>query len=67
MHFVIEKDNQWDTQIYTKIVICKYDYQQFMKQHKKGTTVIINALPNEYFAKIISLILTIFSIKQSNL
>lgn len=51
MHFVIEKDNQWDTQIYTKIVICKYDYEQFMKQHKKGTTVIINALPNEYFAK----------------
>ena len=52
MHFVIEKDNQWDTQIYTKIVIFKYDYEQFMKQHKRTTYHMLK----EYFARIIYLI-----------
>lgn len=51
MHFVVEKDNKWDPQIYTKIVICKYDYNTFIEKYNNGMNVIINALPSEYFAK----------------
>lgn len=51
MHFVVEKDNKWGPQIYTKIVICKYDYDKFIEEYKDGMAVIINALPSEYFAK----------------
>lgn len=51
MHFVVEKDDNWDSQIYTKVVICKYNYDKFMELYKNDMTVIINALPSEYFAK----------------
>ena len=51
LHFVVEKDGKWDSQIYTKIVICKYNYKQFTQELNGGKTVIINALPAEYFAK----------------
>lgn len=61
LHFVVEKnenekdgnekDGKWDSQIYTKIVICKYGYKQFAQELNGGKTVIINALPAEYFAK----------------
>lgn len=51
MHFVVEKDQKWDAQIYTKIVICKYDYNTFIQHNNSGLCVIINALPSEYFAK----------------
>ncbi len=51
IHFVIEKDGVWDAQIYTKIVICKYDLSKFLKNKKEGLTVLINALPSEYYGK----------------
>ncbi len=51
LHFVVEKDGKWGSQIYTKIVICKYTYKQFVQELNGGKTVIINALPAEYFAK----------------
>lgn len=53
LHFVVEKtkNQTWDNQIYTKIVICKYKFKQFMNKYKDGFHVIINALPAEYFAK----------------
>ena len=51
VHFVVEKDGQWDRQIYTKVVICNYTFKTFVDEVKTGTTVIINALPSEYFAK----------------
>lgn len=51
VHFVVDKDGEWDRQIYTKVVICKYRFNTFIDELKSGTTVIINALPAEYFAK----------------
>ena len=51
MHFVIEKNGKWENQIYTKIVICKYNLEKFMKEKKDDLTVIINALPSEYYGK----------------
>ena len=51
MHFVVEKHGNWDPQIYTKIIICKYNYNKFIQEYKSRTSVIINALPSEYFAK----------------
>ena len=51
LHFVIEKDGNWDKQIYTKIVICKYSLKKFMQEKENKLTVLINALPSEYFAK----------------
>jgi rhodanese-related sulfurtransferase len=53
LHFVVEKDKNktWDSQIYTKIVICKYHFKRFMHEYKDGFHVTINALPAEYFAK----------------
>ena len=51
VHFVVEKDGEWDRQIYTKVVICNYTLKTFVDEIKSGTTVLINALPGEYFAK----------------
>jgi len=51
VHFVVEKDGEWDRQIYTKVVICNYALKTFVDEIKSGTTVLINALPGEYFAK----------------
>jgi len=51
LHFVVEKDGEWDRQIYTKIVVCKYKFKKFVEEVKTGMTVVLNALPAEYFAK----------------
>ena len=51
LHFVIEKDEKWDNQIYTKIVICKYNLKKFLQEKENKLTILINALPSEYFAK----------------
>lgn len=53
LHFVMKNENhdEWDSQIYTKIVVCKYDFKKFMSYYKTGLYVIINALPSSYFAK----------------
>ena len=52
-HFVIsnKEKNEWLPQIYTKILICKYDYNKTQSIMKTGLCVLINALPCEYFAK----------------
>ena len=51
LHFVVEENNTWGKQIYTKIVICKYSLKKFMQEKENKLTVLINALPSEYFAK----------------
>ena len=51
LHFVVENNGKWNDQIYTKIVICKYSLEKFMKEKKEDLTVIINALPSEYYGK----------------
>jgi len=51
LHFVVEKEGNWNNQIYTKVVICKYGFNKFVQEMKSGMTVILNALPAEYFAK----------------
>ena len=50
VHFVVEKDGQWDRQIYTKVVICNYTLKKFVDEIKSGTTFLINAIPTEYAA-----------------
>ena len=51
LHFVVEKEGGWGSQIYTKVVVCKYKFKKFIEEAKYGTTVLLNALPAEYFAK----------------
>lgn len=53
LHFVISnKDNdKWGSQIYTKIVVCKFGYQKAMKLLNSRKYLFINALPAEYYGK----------------
>jgi len=51
LHFCIEKDNSWQHNIYTKIVVCKYDFKKSMDMINSGLYVVINALPHQYYAK----------------
>lgn len=53
LHFVIsnEKKDKWMDQIYTKIVVCKFELKQSLKLLKSGATVFINALPSQYYGK----------------
>lgn len=51
MHFVVEKKGSWYPQIYTKVVICKYELRKFVEEKNNELTVLINALPCEYYAK----------------
>lgn len=53
LHFVIsnEKKDKWADQIYTKLVVCKFDLDKSMKLLKSGNFVFINALPCEYYGK----------------
>ena len=53
LHFVVfdEKEKKWDDQIYTKIVICRYNYKKTMEFLNTGYYVLINALPCNYYAK----------------
>lgn len=53
LHFVEfeEKNQSWNDQIYTKIVVCKYNYRKTMEIFNSGDCVLINALPCNYYAK----------------
>lgn len=53
MHFVVsDKDKtKWESQIFTKLIICKYGYEKSMKLLKNGFNIFINALPGQYYAK----------------
>lgn len=53
MHFVVsdKEKTKWESQIFTKLIICKYDYKKTIKLLKDGYCVLINALPCEYYAK----------------
>ena len=53
MHFVAsdKKQTRWLPQIYTKIVKCQYNFEETMKHLQNQTSVFINALPHEYYAK----------------
>lgn len=53
MHFVVsnKENTKWESQIFTKLVICKYNYDKTMKLFKSGNYVLINALPSEYYAQ----------------
>ena len=53
MHFVVsdEDKTKWESQIFTKLIICKYGYEKSMKLLKNGFNVFINALPSQYYAK----------------
>jgi len=51
LHFVVQENNSWGQQIYTKIVICKYTLKQFLQHKDDELTVLINALPSDYYAK----------------
>ena len=50
-HFVLSNTNQtsWEPQIYTKLIICHYDYNKMMELHMKKHCVLINTLPNQYY------------------
>lgn len=53
LHFVFsnEKKDKWKDQIYTKIVVCKFELNKSLKMLKSGEFVFINALPCEYYGK----------------
>lgn len=53
MHFVVsdEDKTKWESQIFTKLIICKYGYEKSMKLLKNGFNIFINALPSQYYAK----------------
>jgi rhodanese-related sulfurtransferase len=53
LHFVISnKDvNIWNQQIYTKIVVCKYDFDKTMRLLNNNHCILLNTLPCEYYAK----------------
>jgi len=53
LHFVVsnEKKDKWTPQIYTKIVVCKFELNKSIKMLKSGNYVFINALPCEYYGK----------------
>ena len=53
LHFVEfeEKNHSWNDQIYTKIVVCKYNYRKMIETFNSGNCVLINALPCNYYAK----------------
>uniref|UniRef100_A0AB39JC06 Rhodanese-Like Domain Protein n=1 Tax=Florenciella sp. virus SA2 TaxID=3240092 RepID=A0AB39JC06_9VIRU len=53
LHFVISDKlkTNWNPQIYTKLVICKFDLKSSMKMLQSGNFVFINALPSQYYGK----------------
>ena len=53
LHFVISnnENNEWLPQIYTKIVVCKLDFNKAINLIRSNNYVIINALPSEYYGK----------------
>jgi rhodanese-related sulfurtransferase len=53
VHFVFSNKEmtEWENQIYTKIVVCKFDFAKSLKMMKSGMYVVLNALPAQYYAK----------------
>ena len=41
----------WEKQLYTQIIICEKTYSQVIHALNDGMTVVINALPSQYYAK----------------
>lgn len=52
-HFVFSNKcgDKWSTQLRTQIMICERDYKQLIGELDSGTSVIINALPSQYYAQ----------------
>ena len=53
IHFCYSNANcdRWLDTVYTKIIVCKHTLNETIKKHKKGSVVLINALPCEYYQK----------------
>ena len=53
MHFCFsnKKKTDWLETVYTKIVICDISLKDTLKLHKSGLIVLVNALPEKYYAK----------------
>jgi rhodanese-related sulfurtransferase len=53
LHFVISdiRKKEWEPEIYTKIVVCKYDFNKTIEMLKSNRCIILNTLPCEYYAK----------------
>ena len=53
LHFVFanKESTKWEPQIYTKIVVCKFEYKKMKKMIDSGLFIIVNALPSSYYAK----------------
>ncbi len=51
LHFVVsdEKRSKWNFQIYTKIVVCKYDFAKTIDLHTKKEAILLNTLPSLYY------------------
>lgn len=52
-HFVIgnKENTAWLSQLYSHIMVCKRNKRDTMDLLKEGKTVVLNALPAEYYAK----------------
>lgn len=51
LHFVVSDDKRtkWNPQIYTKIVVCKYDCAKTLDLHTKKGAILLNTLPSLYY------------------
>ena len=51
LHFVVSDDKRtkWNPQIYTKIVVCKYDCAKTLDLHTKKSAILLNTLPSLYY------------------
>jgi rhodanese-related sulfurtransferase len=52
-HYVLSNSEKtsWTTQIYTKMVSCELNYNDLIDTIRKGTAVVLNVLPPEYYGK----------------
>ena len=51
VHFVVSNSTKtaWEPQIYTKIVVCQFNYSKIKKMLSEKKHVFINALPSQYY------------------
>ena len=51
LHFVVsdEKRTKWNQQIYTKIVVCKYDFRKTLDLHVNKAVILLNTLPSYHY------------------
>ena len=49
--FANKSKQSWLPTLYTRLIVCKRSLQYVMNELKRNTSVIINALPSEYYAK----------------